>query len=146
VDCTSTNEVCVSGVCQSALVGTYTVTETVTVTDTSGTSFTSPGDAAMTITQGASPTTVEITLPGGAATECTVPATVEANNNFSIEMTTCAPFTDNNGCTDTFTYTSGGGSLSGGSFTASLSGTYTQSCPGASGAGTFTVAISGTQT
>jgi hypothetical protein len=146
IDCTQGNQICASGACVTPLVGTYTVSETVTVTSTTGTSFTSPGDTTMTIVSAGTADTVSMNVPGGGTTDCTVTGTVTSGTNFSIGTVTCDPFTDNNNCTDTFTYNSGSGNLSGNNLSASLSGTYTQdNCPGgASGSGTFTVAISGT--
>lgn len=148
-DCTSANEICVSGGCVSAFVGSYVTTESVNVTDTTGTTFTTTGYSSMTIDGSGS--SLQVEMPSGGTSPCSVPATLTDAADFQIQSVTCQAFTDNNGCTDTFTYTSGSGNLNGSTLTIPApggqptGGTYTQLCPGgATGSGTFQVSISGT--
>ncbi len=145
-DCTSIAEICQAGACYQPFAGTYNVTEQVTVSsDQTGQTITTVGFPTLAISQ-TTVTSLLVDMPSGGSTACSVPATVQTDSAFALAATQCQSFIDNNGCTDVFTYSSGSGSLTGGAnLSISASGTYTQTCPAASGTGTFSVAISGSK-
>jgi hypothetical protein len=166
-NCEDTAEICqctnlVNGTCQSSacfqpFAGSYTVSQTVTLTPNGGTAQTAVAtNVRMTITQLPDETTLTVEMPSGSTTGCTVPASIATAATFALGSATCNSFAVVTGCSEgTFSYSGGTGTLSDvfadagvlANLSITSSGTYSQSnCSGGatSSSGTFTATVAGT--